>query len=138
MGGSYKRSVLQADRDRKRKSIHETRKRGAFLRHFNEDLARSSLFVHPDNDVALVTPNRELVRDGFPFIRQLTPLGTGEQVPLFRRLGAYRFFLFFSPCAGYAPAATAKAAKSSATICSSTPSGMIKRLRQRRLRRRQE
>src|SRR5439155_12856977 len=87
-------AVLKTTRDRKREAIHETRKRGTFLRHFNEDLARCSLLEHPDNDVALVTPNRKLVRDRLPFVRQRTPLGTDEQVPLFRCLGASRFFLF--------------------------------------------
>ena len=39
-------AVLQANRDGKRESIHETRECEAFLRHLNEDFSRRSVIVH--------------------------------------------------------------------------------------------
>src|SRR6266853_3314114 len=76
-------SVLQANRNRKRETVHEARERGAFLGHLDENFTwRFSVLVQADGDVALMTAYGELVRNGLALARQLLAVRVGEQFAL--------------------------------------------------------
>ena len=70
---AQRNAVLQRERDRCGECIHQAGNRRTFLRHLDEDLARLAGGIEADRDVALVTRNRELVRDG----GALLPAGDG-------------------------------------------------------------
>src|SRR6185369_8335998 len=57
-------AVLQRDGDGQSEAVHQAANRGAFLGHGNEELARFTIGIEPDGDVALVSANAEFVRDG--------------------------------------------------------------------------
>lgn len=54
--------VLQGIGDSASEGVHETRHRGAFLGHVDEDLAGFSIRVQAYRDIALVAGDSELVR----------------------------------------------------------------------------
>ncbi len=69
--GVERHAVLEREGDGRRESVHETRDRGAFLGHRQEDLPRGAVLVEADGDVALVPRDRELVRERAPLVGQL-------------------------------------------------------------------
>ena len=73
---------MQADRDGKRQTVHYAGKRRAFLGHFDKDLARTTVFVEANGDVAFVTADAELMGNGGPFRRHLFALGACEEFAL--------------------------------------------------------
>src|SRR5688572_8523041 len=70
-------AVLEQQGDARGEGIHHSRERRALLRHLDEDLAGSAVVKEPDGDVALVTFDGELVRDGVARVGE-TPPGTRD------------------------------------------------------------
>ena len=62
--------MLQRERNRGGKGVHQPGDRGTFLGHLDEDLTRLAIGVKADGDVALVPGNRELMGEGGAFFRQ--------------------------------------------------------------------
>src|SRR5258705_58647 len=54
-------SILQTDGNGKSQAIHHAGKSGAFLGHFDEDFARTIVFIKADGDVAFVATDAEFV-----------------------------------------------------------------------------
>src|SRR5208282_446253 len=73
-------SMLQRDRDRQSKAVHEARNGRAFLRHLDEDLARFAVGIEANNDVALVASDVELVRHRHALLLQLVTDGSRRSV----------------------------------------------------------
>src|SRR5438067_11166590 len=63
-------AVLQRQGDGSGKGVHESGDRGAFLGHFDEDLARLPVGIETYSDVALVSGDGELMRERGALFRQ--------------------------------------------------------------------
>src|ERR1019366_8189230 len=80
-------AVLQRDRSRAGKAVHQAADGRAFLGHGDEQLAGHAVFVESHSEVALVSAHLELVGDGEALVRQ-----TVTDCP--RRSGGLVFGLF--------------------------------------------
>jgi len=86
--GLGRNTVLEADGDRECQAVHEAGECGAVLRYLDEDLARRSLRLHADDDVAFVNADRKFVGYGLPLIGKLAPPGTNGLATRFEGLGS--------------------------------------------------
>ncbi len=59
-------AMLQRQRDRAGKAVHQARDRGPFFGHGHEDFARTSVRIKSDGDVALMASHFEFVGDRRP------------------------------------------------------------------------
>src|SRR6185437_3313895 len=73
-------TVLQRQRDAGRKGVHQAGNRGAFLGHLDKDLARLSVGIEADGDVAFVSGDRELVRQRRALFGQTMAHGSWRRV----------------------------------------------------------
>ena len=63
-------TVLQRERNRRGKGIHQAADGRPFLRHLDENFARLSVRIQANGDVAFMTGDRELMRERRPLLRQ--------------------------------------------------------------------
>ena len=68
-------AILQRHRSQNRHRVHQPGDNRTFLVHAEENFARLSIIVEADVDVALMSPDAELVRNSVSFVRQPFPNG---------------------------------------------------------------
>ena len=79
---AQRNAMLQCQRNRSRKRIHQAGDGRTFLCHLDEDLARLPGRIQTHRDVALMTRNRKLVGDGSAFCLQAMTHGTRRPVQI--------------------------------------------------------
>src|SRR5580658_7669840 len=79
-------AVLQRERNRGGKGVHEPGDSGTLFGHLDEDLTRLSIRVEAYGDIALVSRDGKFVGEGGALLRQAMAHGTG------RSLGRLRLF----------------------------------------------
>src|ERR1019366_5352361 len=88
-------AVLERERNRGRKRVHQARDRRALLGHRDKYFTRGAVLVHADGDITFVAGDIEFVGDRFALVGQFAPLHAivGRRD---RRHCVYRF-LYFLP-----------------------------------------
>src|SRR5204863_29935 len=66
-------AVLQGQRDRRGEAVHQAGDRRTFFRRGDEDLARSPVLVQPNCQIALISPNIEMMDNSLSLVRQAPP-----------------------------------------------------------------